>query len=164
MSKDRDALHAAGGNFIAQQIASEGRGSNAAHEVALIAQAANPKRVARNPRTYLDMVDDHDLVAWLHRREPKWGETFREVFEEARDAFPRMDKLNADHIRTRMERFADRLPKAHPPVVPLTLEERLAKAEKALAIIAKTLTVAEGTPPELAYLADYYNTNEQGVS
>lgn len=98
---------------------------------------AVPKRAAKGPRIYLDMVDDHDLVGWLHRREPKWNETFRDVFEEAREAFPNMEKLNAEHIRTRMERFADRLPKAVPPVRELTSEERIERLEKIVSLLLR---------------------------
>lgn len=151
MTQQRDDMHATGGAVMAAQLERE--------KASAAVASSEKKRVARSSRTYLDMVDDHDLVDWLKTRTPKWGETLQEVFEEAREAFPKMDKLNRDHIRTRMEKFADRLPKASPPVVPLTVEQRLERAERLLAHFAGWLAAGDMSQEGRNEVAAYYTNS-----
>jgi hypothetical protein len=149
MTQERDNMHAAGGAFMAAAMARENEA------------AATKQKAVRTNMATLTQAENYKLVNWLHTRTPVWGETVNDITAAA--SVLNIPRLNREHIRNRLSEHDETLPKASPPVRELTVHERLENAEKALAIIAKHLTVSEATPPELAFLADYYNTNQQGV-
>jgi hypothetical protein len=154
METNRDAMHAAGGAFIVGQQKAEAATPVARTDNAHTERAA-AQREARGPRAVLDLREDYDLIAWMHCREPKWGETAADIFEQARAALPKITKLNVDHIKTRLDALSETLPKATPPVRELTLEERIARTEKGLSIFAHWMLEAQSTAPQLAWLADF---------
>lgn len=119
-------------------------------------QAANK----RGPRAVLNLREDFEFTEWLHEREPKWGESPQDVYHEAIAALPALNgKLNVDHVRTRLNAFADKLPKAKPPVTERTLIERIEVLERGLAIFARSVVCQESiSGPERAWLMDYLTT------
>lgn len=121
METNRDAMHAAGGSFMACQLQRE-QGASAA--------APTTEKPKREPRAVLNLREDYDLTAWMHGREPKWGETPADIFEQARAALPQITKMNVDHVKTRLDALSETLPKATPPVRELSDKERIERLEK----------------------------------
>lgn len=150
METNRDAVHAAGGSFLAAQTSKATSADNAAD-----------KRSSRGPRAVPNMKEDFALTTWLHERTPTYGESFADVYAEALDYFRNqslVEKLNVDHIRTRMEHFADSLPKAEAPIRPLTFEDRVARVEFIVSIMARQLLTGSTNQQDREFIAQYLNT------
>lgn len=144
MQTNRDPMHAAGGDFITGQLQRE-----------QLPSKQELKTRQRSKRVILTMKDDYALVQWMHNREPKYGETPQDIFVQA-SADLNIPGLNSDHIRTRLIALADTLPKAKG--APLSLESRIERLEKTVAILCDSRINGTLDASELAWLADFHNT------
>lgn len=139
----RDEMHAAGGAIIAANLANKGVISSV--DAQAVEKKLEKAPQQRGPRVVLNLKEDYDVTAWLHGRDPKYGETPIDILNEAHEALPAMAaRLNLDHIKTRIAAFGDTLPKAKPPVVELTLYERVARLENLIAHFSHWILRGEG--------------------
>lgn len=114
------------------------------------------KNKARGPRSVLNLREDYELTDWMHTRTPTWGESAPEIFEQAKIALPHIDKLNVDHIKTRLAAFIETLPKAAPPVRELSFYERIDRLENLLSILCKDRIDNSATSADLAVMDGFW--------
>lgn len=79
------------------------------------------KQPAQRGTIRLNQRDTYRLVKWLHERKWGYGDSVAKVFYEA-EAILNIEGLNKDHVRLRMEEFAQDLPIPKSPPITASAE------------------------------------------